>query len=191
MLNLFVLASASPRRREILSEAGYVFDVVPSAVEEKFQLDVSPDVLAMRLARLKAEDVAGSLPPEAVVLGADTIVVLGGEILGKPEGEADAKRMLGLLSGQTHEVITGFTVIRHSDSQEISLAVTTLVRFRKLTQEEIASYVATGEPMDKAGAYGIQGLGGKLVESIEGDFNNVVGLPLEEVAQVLKSFELP
>ncbi len=182
-----ILASASPRRREILTEAGLKFTVKPSPYEEEFFDRLSPEVLALTLSAHKAAPVARD-HPEAVVLAADTMVVLDDVVMGKPENEAHATQMLSALSGHTHMVVTGFTVQCEAEGKTVSQAVSTSVKFKDLTQEEIAAYVATGEPLDKAGAYGIQGKGTSLVEGIEGDYLNVVGLPLDTLIPVLKEF---
>lgn len=179
----FILASASPRRKEILENVGFCFDVIPSENEEKIKGDLSPKDTVEALAYQKALDVYSSYP-DSVVLGADTIVVFNGEILGKPKDKADAKRMLKMLSGQTHEVRTGYAVL--GGNTEIVLSECTLVTFFALSDEEIENYANTGEPMDKAGAYGIQGKGGLLVRSILGDYFNVVGLPVANVSRCLK-----
>jgi len=174
-----VLASGSPRRRELLSQLGRPFDVVVPEVDEESRVDESPGDLVRRLALAKAEAVALSRP-EAVVVGADTIVVLDGQIMGKPIDTADASRMLRLLSGRTHDVLTAVAVVPGECVTE-----RTAVTFRDLTGAEIDRYVATGEPLDKAGAYGIQGLGGDLVSFIEGSWDNVVGLPMDLVSPIL------
>ncbi len=183
-----ILASASPRRREILKEAGFKFTVKPSPfTEEDFSGDIPALELALTLSARKSDPVARA-NPEAVVLAADTLVVLREHIMGKPDNESEARAMLRSLSGCAHRVVTGFTVQCKALDKVVSRAISTTVHFRKLTDEEVAGYVATGESMDKAGAYGIQGLGGKLVEKVEGDYLNVVGLPLDEVKEVLSDF---
>ncbi len=184
-----ILASASPRRREILTEAGFKFAVSPSPYEEELINDISPDELAQTLSARKARPVALA-HPDSVILSADTIVVLDEHIMGKPMDEDEASTMLKRLSGKAHQVITGFTVECREELKVISRAISTTVIFKKLTDYEITTYIATGEPMDKAGAYGIQGLGGKLVERVEGSYLNVVGLPLDEVAESLKDFNI-
>ena len=179
----FILASGSPRRKRLLEDAGLAFDVVeaPQDVEEEVAPGLEAEAGAMRRAQAKAGYVA-RLNPDAFVLGADTVVVLDGEILGKPSSADDASRMLGLLSGRTHEVITAFTLLGAGSRQEE--AVATKVSFRLLDEETIERYVESGEPMDKAGAYAIQGLGGSLVDRVEGSYTNVVGLPVAEVLKV-------
>jgi len=171
---MLILASQSPRRQELLRHAGIPFLVRPAQVEERPLPGEGAHAYARRLARAKAEAVSAA--PEDVVLGADTVVVADGEILGKPADEADARRMLRLLSGREHQVITGICLrtVQHTvlDSESTS------VRFVPLSEEEIADYVASGEPADKAGAYAIQGLASKFIDRLEGCYSNVVGLPL-------------
>jgi septum formation protein len=180
-----ILASASPRRRELLRTAGLDVEVRPSSVEEAVRPGESPQDFARRAAADKALAVAATAPPDALVLGADTVVVAGEEILGKP---ADAARMLRALSGVTHRVITGVCLASAPDRIEALRAETTLVTFRPLDEKEIADYIASGEPFDKAGAYGIQGLASKFVTRIEGCYFNVVGLPVALVYDMLKPF---
>jgi len=179
---MLVLASASPRRREILTMLGYVFEVCAADVNETVLCNTLPCDAVLDLARRKAETVFAARP-ECVVLGADTIVVVDGAMLGKPRDAADGARMLRLLSGRTHEVYTGVSVL--SNDSDISFFRRTLVEFRQLTEREIAGYIDTGEPMDKAGGYGIQGRGAVLVEGIQGDFFNVMGLPAADVHRAL------
>jgi septum formation protein len=183
-----ILASASPRRRELLRTAGLDVEVRPSSIEEVVQAGESPEDFARRAAADKALAVAATAPPDALVLGADTIVVAGGEVLGKPTDAADAVRMLRALSGTTHRVITGVCLVSAPDRIEAVRAATTLVTFRRLDEKEIADYVASGEPFDKAGAYGIQGLASKFVTRLEGCYFNVVGLPVALVYDMLKPF---
>jgi len=183
-----ILASASPRRRELLSRAGWDFAVRPSALEEVLRPGESPEDFARRAASDKALAVAASAPPKALVLGADTVVVAGDEVLGKPADPADAARMLRALSGATHCVITGVCLVSAPHRIEAVRCETTLVTFRRLDEEEIADYLASGEPFDKAGAYGIQGLASKFVTRIEGCYFNVVGLPVALVYDILKPF---
>ena len=183
-LQHFILASGSPRRKRLLEDAGLVFDVAPAPpdVEEEVAPGLAAEAEAMRRALAKAGFVA-KMNPGALVLGADTVVVLDGEILGKPSSVDDASRMLGLLSGRTHEVITAFTLLGADSRQEE--AVSTKVSFRLLDEETIARYAESGEPMDKAGAYAIQGMGGSLVDRVAGSYTNVVGLPVPEVLNML------
>ncbi|MEW6052541.1 MAG: Maf family protein [Nitrospirota bacterium] len=182
-----ILASASPRRREILRRTGLKFSVDESSYEEADLPGLKPRALAEFHALHKARDVARR-HRNAIVLAADTIIVLKGRRYGKPRDTAQAAEMLKALSGKAHSVITGFAIIDTADSRELSGSVETKVFFRRLTKDEITAYVNSGEPLDKAGAYGIQGLGGVLVEKIEGDFSNVVGLPLSAVSEGLKKF---
>ncbi|MBI4167224.1 MAG: septum formation inhibitor Maf [Acidobacteria bacterium] len=184
----FILASASPRRKDLLSSAGFDFEVRRSAIEEAPIEGESPEAYARRVARDKALSVAASAAPGRLVLGADTIVVAGNEILGKPLDTADAARMLRKLSGVSHRVITGVCLVRAPDKVEALAHETTVITFRALDDKEIADYVASGEPMDKAGAYGIQGLACKFVTRVEGCYFNVVGLPVAVVYGLLKPF---
>lgn len=177
-----ILASASPRRAELLKQVGAVFSIASSTVEEvidpRWTATETVQALAWQKARAVAENRSHGL-----VLGADTIVVYQNQILGKPKTQAEAGQMLALLSGQWHEVMTGVVIIDASGQQKDWLSVEiTRVKFRKLAEQDIAAYLATGESMDKAGAYGIQGFGALLVEEIKGCYFNVVGLPLQRVA---------
>lgn len=167
---------------------GIPFEVVPSRYEEVMPgRDAQPARLAMRLAAEKAAEVAGRRPG-SLVIGADTIVVLGQALLGKPRSVEEARWMLAMLSGKTHQVITGLAVIDDRGDRHVSQASeSTRVHFRDLALEEVAAYVASGEPMDKAGAYGIQGRGGLLVRAVTGDYNNVVGLPVTRPMQLLRA----
>ncbi len=177
-----ILASSSPRRKELLTTAGVEFEIHVKEVDETVPEGILPAEAAKMTAAKKAAAVAEDFD-DCVVIGADTIVVANGKILGKPRDEADAKSMLRLLSGIEHEVITGVCIIRNGESE--SFAQISKVKFYDLTDDEISAYVATKEPMDKAGAYGIQGLGCRLVERIEGDYFNIVGLPVAEVCRKL------
>ena len=188
-MHRLVLASASPRRRELLTQAGFTFEVRAAHVNEDPRPDEDPIAYVVRLAREKAEAVYAELhDPEILVLGADTTVTLDGHILAKPGDQADACRMLRMLSGRTHRVITG-VAIAFASGTEVAAEVTG-VQFLTVTEDEIAAYVATGEPMDKAGAYGIQGSAAKWIPRIEGCYFNVVGLPLALVSTMLKAFHL-
>jgi len=180
-----ILASASPRRRELLSLADIPFDIHVSHVEERIDPAWSAAEAARNLAQQKAEDVSAKFP-EACVIAADTVVEIDGILLGKPEDAADAARMLRLLSGREHRVVTG--VCLRLGSSERVFSRETLVRFYPLSDSEIEAYVRSGEPMDKAGAYGIQGRGALLVEGITGDYFNVVGLPMAQLAREMRSF---
>ncbi len=183
---MLFLASASPRRRELLSQIGYTFQVQPAHINEDVRPGEEPLTYVTRLAREKAEAIFASLSdPAAVVLGADTTVTLDGHILGKPESPEDAARILALLSGRTHQVITGVAVVTSAGTQVA--AETTGVRFCTMSRQEILDYVATGEPMDKAGAYGIQGRAARWIPRIDGCYFNVVGLPLSLVSTMLST----
>jgi septum formation protein len=184
-----ILASASPRRRELLAQAGFTFEVIPTDIPELRKPGEDPIRFVTRLAREKAEAVAAThaVTPDTLVLGADTIVVVDEEVLGKPEDAADAARMLRLLSGQTHQVITGLCLARGRERQRA--AEVTFVRFVTLSDQEIHDYVATGEPLDKAGAYAIQGRAGRWVPRIHGCYFNVVGLPLALVTSMIEAMQ--
>jgi septum formation protein len=180
-----ILASASTRRAEILRDAGIPFTVLSSAVDETPIPGESPHDLVQRLAIAKAELVAARALGPAIVIGADTEVTLDGHIFGKPRSSDDARQMLEKLSGRTHSVLTGVALIRLPDAQRISFVDTTLVTFAALSPEQITSYLATGEPHDKAGAYAIQGHAGRFIPRIEGCYFNVVGLPLARLTHAL------
>jgi septum formation protein len=191
---MLVLASASPRRQELLRNAGIPFTVCPANIPEIPLAGESPRQCAERLARGKALTVFLQYPASAV-LAADTIVVVNGEILGKPRDEADAMRMLRLLSGRTHQVTTGVCLVGPSPETgnqklktrfEDTRSETTLVTMTALTDDDIRSYIATGEPMDKAGAYAIQGMASRWIPRIDGDYSNVVGLPVALVRRMLQ-----
>lgn len=177
-----ILASASPRRKELLALAGIEYEVIVSQCEETLPDGITPDKAVEELARQKAEDVF-SRNNDALIIAADTVVALGNTILGKPKDEEDAFNMLSSLSGRRHTVFTG-VCIRTKDKTDI-FHVATQVEFYDLTEKEIKDYIATKEPMDKAGAYGIQGKGFVLVKGIHGDYFNVVGLPLAETIRHL------
>lgn len=182
-----ILASQSPRRRQLLEQMGLTeFDIRPARGEEHMEAHLPPDRLAEALALAKAREVAAQAGPEDIVIGADTIVTLDRQVLGKPHSPEQAAEMLAALSGRSHLVYTGLAVLR--GGEEIVCHEGTKVRFRPLTGAEIRAYVATGEPMDKAGAYGIQGRGALLVEAIEGDYYNVMGLPVCRLGQILNRF---
>jgi septum formation protein len=182
-----VLASASPRRKELLQKIGLKFEVDASNCAEEIDPTLKPDEIVRRISIEKACAVA-SRHKDAVIIAADTIGVIGKKLLGKPRTAGEARKMLAQISGKSHEVITGFTVLDTATNKVISGTVNTKVYIKKMTQQEIDAYVQTGEPLDKAGAYGIQGLGAVIVEKIEGDYYNVVGLPLSALAEVLKEF---
>ena len=181
---ILILASASPRRQELLREAGIPFELRPAHINEDQHAGEPPLEFALRMAREKALAVAQRYP-QSYVLGADTIVVIDNDVLGKPSDAADAARMLRLLSGREHQVTTAVAVVSPGGNTAIRSA-TTQVFFRKLTEEEIDQYVAGGEPMDKAGAYAIQGGASRWTDRIEGEYSNVVGLPLSLVTEMLR-----
>jgi nucleoside triphosphate pyrophosphatase len=181
-----ILASRSARRAEILRAAGFDFGVVSSDIDEAPLSDESPEALVLRLAVAKAERVAAGVEGPSIVIGADTEVVLDGTVLGKPRNDDDALRMLTRLSGRTHSVITGVTLIRLPDRESCSFVESTQVEFAKIPAEEIQRYVTTGEPFDKAGGYAIQGRAGRYIPRVEGCYFNIVGLPLAQVHQALK-----
>lgn len=181
-----VLASASPRRQELFARLGIAFTVRPAEVEEG-TCDTRPEAVVTELAARKAAAVAGELD-HGLVVGADTIVVLDGRILGKPQDEADARAMLEALAGRVHQVYSGVAVCAAASMRLKTAWECTKVRMRRLHPREIQAYVVSGEPLDKAGSYGIQGLGSLLVESIEGCYFNVVGLPLGKLNSLLREF---
>ena len=187
MTRSIVLASASPRRKELLENIGLKFTVDPVEIDEVMTVGLKPAGLAKALSLRKAR-AAAVRNADSIIIAADTFGVLDGMILGKPLDERHARKMLKELSGRCHSVITGFTVIDSATGSAVSRAVETRVYFRKFGRVEIARYVKTGEPLDKAGAYAIQGLGALLVERIEGDYYNVMGMPLCALAAVLRRF---
>lgn len=180
-----ILASTSPRRAEILRAAGLSFGVVSSAVDETPFSGESPFEYVKRLADAKAELVVGRAVGPAIILAADTVVSVEGRILGKPRTADDARHMLEQLSGRSHTVLTGVSLIRLPDAERRSFVESTTVQFVPLSQEEISRYLSTDEPYDKAGSYAIQGQAGRYIPRIEGDYFNVVGLPLSRVMQSL------
>ena len=182
-----VLASGSPRRADILRASGFAFDPCTVSVDETRRPGEDAAVYVERLAAAKAQ-AGAALNPARVVLGADTVVVIDGEILGKPRDEADARRMLGLLSGAWHEVLTGVALVRAETSETKVAHEVTKVRFAPMSSEEIEWYLTTGEAMDKAGAYAIQGRAARFIEGIQGDYLNVVGLPVRLLYQLLRDF---
>jgi septum formation protein len=185
MSSKLILASASPRRAEILRDAGMAFSVLSSAVDETLIPGETPQDLVRRLALAKAELVAARAVGPAIVIAADTIVALESAILGKPRTSDDARQMLEKLSGRTHSVVTGVALIRLPDAERREFIETTQVHFASVSQDEIAKYLASGEPFDKAGAYAIQGLGGRFIPRIDGCYFNVVGLPLARLCKEL------
>ncbi len=182
-----ILASASPRRKELLELIGLQFKIDPGDHKEDMNLKLSPHELARALSLEKAKSVAGKYN-NAIIIAADTFVIIKGQLLGKPHTEEEAKRMLVLLDGATHLVITGFTILDTNTGRKISRSVETKVTFKKLTEKEIDAYIKTKEPLDKAGAYALQGLGSILVKRIEGDYFNVIGLPLCPLVECLAEF---
>lgn len=175
-----ILASASPRRKEILELADLKFDVMPSDAQE-ITTKTAPNEVVMELASIKAKDIYKKSEKQSMIVGADTVVAYQGQILGKPTDEADAKRMLTMLSGQTHEVYTGVCVIE--DEKIKTFYEETKVTFYEISDEQIDRYIKTGEPMDKAGSYGIQGKAAVFIKGIEGDYYNVVGFPIARFLQ--------
>ncbi len=189
---MIVLASASPRRRELLAQAGFIFEVVPSSIPEIRKPSESAIAFATRLAREKAQDVAARLTGNdlqtALILGADTVVVAEDEVLGKPVDEVDARRMLLLLAGRTHMVVTGVCMLRGEYVD--TAAEITFVTMHTISDEEITAYIATGEPWDKAGGYAIQGYAAKWIPRIQGCYFNVVGLPIALVSAMIEGASL-
>ena len=182
-----ILASSSPRRKDLLSKLNIDFQTVPAQCEEKMEPGEEP----LRMARRLSKEKAGSLVsryPRHIIMGADTFVTLGKEVLGKPHTKKKAKEMLDSISGRTLRVITGFTIWDSERDKVTSKTVQTKVIFKKLTSSEIKKYIATGEPLDKAGAFAIQGMGGVFIKRLQGSHTNVVGLPLYEVAEELKKY---
>ena len=187
-----ILASASPRRAQILRDAGLRFEIVQANVSERRKRGESARMLTRRLAQNKAHAAVrkivrrlGENPPPAIVIAADTIVEVNGQLLGKPHSSSAAREMLRRLSGRTHRVVTSVTVIRLPDRAAATATESTRVRFSTLSARDIAGYVASGEPLDKAGAYAVQGVGGRFIERIEGCYFNVVGLPLARLYRML------
>jgi septum formation protein len=181
-----ILASASPRRKELLELLRIPFEVIKSDIEEIVDEKLHPGEMVQSLAQQKAESVART-NQDSFIIGSDTLVVYGGRMLGKPSSEDEAMQMLQMLSGKTHEVYTGVSIIRGDDIH--SFYEKTSVTFFSLSNKEIADYVSTGEPLDKAGAYGIQGFGALLVEKIDGDYYSVVGLPVARIKRALLKME--
>lgn len=178
-----ILASASPRRKEILELADLKFDVMPSDAQE-ITTKTAPNEVVMELASIKAKDIYKKSEKQSMIVGADTVVAYQGQILGKPTDKADAKRMLTMLSGQTHEVYTGVCVIE--DGKTKTFYEETKVTFYEISDEQINHYIKTGEPMDKAGSYGIQGKAAVFIKGIEGDYYNVVGFPIARFLQEIR-----
>jgi septum formation protein len=182
-----VLASASPRRKELLEKIGLKITVDPGDFQENMRSDLKPDSLAKFISLGKAS-LAAQKHPDAIIIAADTFGVLRGKIIGKPASVDEARSILISLSGKSHRVITGFTILDPANHKSVTRIVETRVYIKQLSLLEIENYVKTGEPMDKAGAYAIQGLGALLVDKIVGDYYNVMGLPLKALAESLKEF---
>lgn len=180
-----ILASGSPRRREILANTNAKFDVLTSDVDERIFKFEEPTQLVLRLAFEKCMDIATN-NPESLVIGADTIVVLDNEILGKPKNEDEAFDMLSKLSNREHQVITGMSIVNIENNKKIVDYTISNVKFKNLTDQDIRDYISTGECLDKAGSYGIQGYGALLVKEIQGDYFNIVGLPISKLSDILK-----
>jgi len=185
MNHTLILASASPRRRELLELIGLNFDVVPGDVDEAFREGETPQDHVRRLSREKAEAVSERYP-DAWVLGADTVVVADGEVLGKPRTRDEARSMLCKLSGKAHQVYSGFTLLKKKGGTVFTDSVESTVTFKELSPEEMEWYIETDEPYDKAGGYAVQGMGAALIREIHGSYTNVVGLPLCEVVDALR-----
>jgi septum formation protein len=185
MKRRIILASTSPRRIEILKNAGVELEVAAPLYKEDMAIDLPPQELAKHLAQKKAQSVAGQYP-DAVIIGADTIVVLGNTVFGKPETDLHAKEMLSQLSGNIHQVITGYALLDTKSGKTIVRCETTTLKMKPLTSVEIDTYIRTGEPLGKAGAYAIQGKGQELIERVEGGHLNVIGLPVDAVLAALQ-----
>lgn len=184
-----VLVSSSPRRRELLERAGLEFTVDEADIEENQIDDADPAELAKSISMAKAL-AAAPRHPGSILIAADTLGWLDGQILGKPRNKEDARRMLEAMSGRCHRVITGFTIIDTNTGRAVSKTVETAVHFKTISKGDIDKYIATGEPLDKAGGYAIQGAGGMFVDRIEGDYYNVVGLPVNALAKALKTYNI-
>ncbi len=182
---MLILASSSPRRREILENAGYKFEIRPADIDESVPNGISPEDAVKMIASKKAYAVRDNCSSNDVILGADTVVCIDGEIIGKPASAEDARNTLKRLSGNTHAVLTGYCLIK--GEKTVSGVEKTEVTFRELTDFEIDEYVASGEPMDKAGSYGLQGKGGLFASGINGDYNNIIGLPISTVSKIIET----
>jgi septum formation protein len=182
-----ILASASPRRKDLLEKIGLKFEVDSCDIIEDLTSDLAPRELAKKISAEKAQ-AAVEKYSDAIIIAADTIGVFEGKIIGKPHTATEARKILSILSGKSHLVITGYTIIDTGTRKTVTKSVQTKVYFRNLSESEIDAYVKTGEPLDKAGAYAIQGLGALIVEKIEGDYYNVIGLPLSSLMESLKGF---
>jgi len=182
-----ILASASPRRKQLLEQIGLKFEIDPSNYEEDMTLKMKPSKLAEFLSLGKAKDVAAR-HKDSIIISADTIVAVDDEVFGKPKTSEKAKYMLQKLSGRAHSVITGFTIIDTKTNKQLSKSVETKVYFKDISDKEMGTYISTGEPLDKGGSYAIQGLAALFVEKVDGDFFNIVGLPIFELVHELKNF---
>ncbi|MDO4330859.1 MAG: Maf family protein [Lachnospiraceae bacterium] len=190
MRQRFILASASPRRSQLMRQIGLKPEIIPSMIEEKAE-NMEPDQTVMELSRQKAEDVAKKYGEGTVVIGADTVVSIEGKILGKPSSHREAVEMIHLLQGTVHQVYTGVTIILCGrEKKQVTFAEKTDVSVYAMNEQEIYQYAESGEPMDKAGAYGIQGKFAAYIQGIQGDYNNVVGLPIGRLYQELKALGL-
>ncbi len=183
---LIILASASPRRQELLALLDIPFEIIPSGVEERFLTGESPEEHVLRLSRAKAEDVAARKKGRWI-LAADTVVAIDGKVLGKPKDRREAEEMLRRLSRRVHRVLTGYCILSSASPLSKEEKVTTRVKFKALSEEEICWYIGTGEPFDKAGGYAVQGKGAFMVQEVRGSYTNVVGLPLCEVIRDLRA----
>ena len=185
-----ILASASPRRKEILKKLGLKFETIPSKVDETIEENIPPDEAVRLLSLRKARDVANKLNTPAIVIGSDTTVVVDAVSLGKPVDYDDAYSMLKQLNNRSHRVITGLTIIDTSDGKTLTDSVSSEVYFKNLSENDIEHYIKTGEPMDKAGAYAIQGMASTFITHINGCYNNIVGLPVFKLSEMLKLFQI-
>ena len=184
-----ILASTSPERKKLLENAGLIFEVIPSNYEEDMTLDMLPEELAIFLSKGKGEDVARRIK-DAIIISADTFVYFNNQLIGKPHTEEKAFITLRTLSGNTHSVLTGFTIIDTKENKTISKVVETKVSFKELSDETINNYIKEGKPLKYAGSYTLGDIFDKFIEKIEGDHNNIIGLPLNDVMETLKEFNI-
>jgi len=185
-----ILASASPRRSELLKSMGFNFDIIPSEIDENIEDNLFSYEIIEKLAVEKAQNIAEQINYSAIIIGSDTVVVVDNKVLGKPKDKTDAENMLKNLSGRIHNVVTAIAIIDSETEKIVVESLTSKVKFRELSEIEIKNYVNTNEPMDKAGAYGIQGKASVFVEYIEGCYNNIVGLSTYKLALMLKEFNV-
>jgi septum formation protein len=185
-----ILASASPRRSELLKSMGFNFDIIPSDIDENIDDNLFSYEIIEKLAVEKAQNIAEQIDYSAIIIGSDTVVVIDNKVLGKPKDKADAENMLKNLSGRIHNVVTAIAIIDSETKKIVVESLTSKVKFRELSETEIKNYVNTNEPMDKAGAYGIQGKASIFVEYIEGCYNNIVGLSTYKLDLMLKEFKI-